>query len=131
MSLGPPRLPRPLALAVLVTILGIAAIGAAGPVAAQPAATPNAARVLPVCTRAHNQWARLVTANKRASIAFNRAQSLQNQLLRQGRTTLAHRLDTRLAYLRQAHTLLVSRVQAIATRVQGRCTERPPDLTSF
>jgi hypothetical protein len=56
---------------------------------------------------------------------------LQNRLLRQGRTTLAHRLDTRLAYLRQAHTLLVSRVDAIATRVQGRCTERPPDLASF
>lgn len=133
MSVRPTRrqLPRPLAVTTLVVVLGIAAIGTAGPVAAQSTPAPSNPRVATLCTRAHNQWARLVTANKRATTAFNRAQSLQNRLLRQGRTTLAHRLDTRLAYLRQAHALLVSRVDLIAARVQGRCTERPPDLASF
>jgi hypothetical protein len=133
MSVDPPRrrLPRAVATVTLVTLLGLAAIGSAGPAAAQSAPIPNGPRAATLCTRAHNQWARLVAANKRATVAFNRAQTLQNRLLRQGRTTLAHRLDTRLAYLRQVHALSVSRVAAIAARVQGRCTERPPDLGSF
>jgi hypothetical protein len=132
MSVDPTRrrLPRVLAAAAVVTLLALGAIAPAGPAAAQSAPPANNPRAVTLCGRAHNQWARLVAANKRATVAFNRAQAVQNRLLRQGRTTLAHRLDTRLAYLRQAHALLVSRVAAIAARVQGRCTERPPDLGS-
>jgi hypothetical protein len=122
------RLPRLLLGAGFAAVLTVAA---AAPAGAQSSPTPNPPGAATLCTRAHNQWARLVTANKRATVAFGRAQALQNRLLRQGRATLSHRLDTRLAYLRQAHALLVSRVQAIAARVQGRCSERPPDLGSF
>jgi hypothetical protein len=125
------RLPRGLAGATVVALLAFSGLALAGPAAAQSTPTPNTPRAATLCARAHNQWARLVTANKRATVAFDRAQALQNQLLHQGHTTLAHRLDTRLTYLRQAHTLLVNRVNAIAARVQGRCSERPPDLGSF
>jgi hypothetical protein len=115
----------------LVALVGFAAVGSAGPAGAQSAPAPGTPRAATLCARAHNQWARAVTANKRANTAFNRAQNLQNRLLRRGRTLLAHRLDTRLAYLRQVHALLVSRVSLIAARVQGRCTEQPPTLASF
>lgn len=117
------------------TLLIVAATTAASVVAVVVAAPAGAKPVPPsrpaLCVRAENQWARLVTANTKAKTAFAKAQALQNRLIRAGRTLVAHRLDTRLAHLRAIHATLVARAAAIATRVQGRCSDRPPTLNDF
>ena len=83
------------------------------------------------CIRAENQWARLVAANSRAKEAFDKALALQNRLIHAGRVGIAHRLDARLAHLRAIHTALVARAETVATRVQGRCSDRAPTLSDF
>ncbi len=104
----------------------------AGPAAPAGAATPTAPSPRPgLCVRARDQWARLVAANKRAKTAFQKASALRDRLRRRGRATLAHRLDVRLQYLRQIHVLLVDRVQLIAARASGVCSDRPPVLDSY
>jgi hypothetical protein len=103
-----------------------------GPAAAAGAATPTARNPRPgVCARVRNQWARLVVANKRAKTAFDKASALRDRLVHGGRANLAHRLDVRLQYLRQIHALLVDRVQLIAARANGVCSDRPPVLDSY
>jgi hypothetical protein len=106
---------------------GLTLVGVAGPAAAQSASPPQAA----ICVRAGRQWDRLVAANQTAKAAFTKAQALQNRLIRAGRVVVAHRLDQRLAHLRTVHAALLVRVQAIATRIQGRCAARAPTLTAF
>ncbi|GEM_PF-3154897 len=104
----------------------------AGPAAPAGAATPTAQNPRPgLCARVRNQWTRLVATNKRAKTAFQKASALRDRLLRGGRATLAHRLDVRLQYLRQIHVLLVDRVQLIAARASGVCSDRPPVLDSY
>jgi hypothetical protein len=111
--------------AAVVGVLSL--VGVAGPAAAQGAGPSRAA----ICVRAGKQWDRLVAANQHAKAAFANAQALQNRLIRAGRVVVAHRLDGRLAHLRAIHAALVVRVQAIATRIQGRCPARAPTLTAF
>jgi hypothetical protein len=113
--------------AVVAITAALTLVGVAGPAAAQSALPSRAG----ICVRAEQQWARLVAANRQAKAAFARAQALQNRLLRAGRVVVAHRLDQRLAHLRAIHTALVTRAQAIAARVQGRCPDRPPTLSAF
>jgi hypothetical protein len=104
----------------------------AGPAVPAGAATPTARNPRPgLCVRVRNQWARLVVANKRAKTAFQKASALRDRLLRPGRANLAHRLDVRLRYLRQIHVLLVDRVQLVAARASGVCSDRPPVLDSY
>jgi hypothetical protein len=110
---------------VVAVALSVAVVAAPAPA---QTTSPSAASV---CTRAQRQWDRLVTLNGKAKNAFARAQALQSRLLRAGRVLVAHRLDQRLAHLRSIHATLVARVQAIAARVQGRCSDRAPALTSF
>jgi hypothetical protein len=111
--------------AAVIGVLSL--VGVAGPAAAQSTSPSKAA----ICVRAGGQWDRLVAANQTAKAAFMRAQALQNRLIHAGRVVVAHRLDARLAHLRAVHTALVVRVQAIATRIQGRCAARAPTLTAF
>jgi hypothetical protein len=113
--------------AVVAVTAALSLAGVAGPAAAQSAPPSRAG----ICVRAEQQWARLVIANRQAKAAFARAQALQNRLLRAGRVVVAHRLDQRLAHLRAIHAALVARVQAIAARVQSRCSDRPPALSDF
>jgi hypothetical protein len=109
---------------VLGTLLVVAApAGAATPAARNP--RPG------LCMRVRNQWARLVVANKRAKTAFEKASALRDRLLHAGRANLAHRLDVRLQYLRQIHVMLVDRVQLVAARASGVCSDRPPVLETF
>jgi hypothetical protein len=111
--------------AVLATV-GV--VGLAAPAAATPRERlPGAA----ICVRAGRQFDRLVAANQVAKAAFTRAQALHDRLTRAGRVALAHRLDGRLTHLRAVHAALVARVQAIATRIQGRCSARAPTLSDF
>ncbi len=113
-------------IAVLVIAVTLSVVAVAAPAQAQTRSpTPVA------CTRAAREWTRLVSLNQQAKTLYARAQTLQNRLLRAGRVVVAHRLDQRLAHLRAVHTMLVARVQAIATRIQGRCSGRAPTLTSF
>lgn len=126
MNRGTRRRIRHVAAGVVVALaLGVVAV--ASPAGARTAA-PSADAV---CTRAARQWTRLVTLNGRAKTAFARAQALQTRLIRAGRVGVAHRLDQRLAHLRSIHATLVTRVQAIAARVQGRCSDRAPTLSAF
>jgi hypothetical protein len=113
--------------AVVAVTAALSLAGVAGPAGAQSAPPSRAG----ICVRAEQQWARLVVANRQAKAAFARAQALQNRLLRAGRVVVAHRLDQRLAHLRAIHAGLVARVQAIAARVQSRCSDRPPALSDF
>jgi hypothetical protein len=113
--------------AVVAATAGLSLVGIAGPAAAQSAPPSRAG----ICVRAEQQWARLGVANRQAKAAFARAQALQKQLSRAGRVVVAHRLDQRLAHLRAIHAALVARVQAVAARVQGRCSDRPPALSDF
>ena len=107
-------------------------LGFAGPAAPAGAATPAARSPRPgLCVRVRNQWARLVVANKRAKTAFEKASALRDRLRHGGRANLAHRLDARLQYLRQIHVLLVDRVQLVAARASGVCSDRPPVLDSY
>jgi len=129
-SRRPRRVWRGLAPAVVVVALGAGGVALAVPAAAQaprPLRPANGA----LCTQAQQRWARLVTADARTKAAFDKAQSLQNRLIRAGRAGLAHRLDARLTYLRALHTAYVDRVAAIAARVQGRCSASPPQLAGF
>jgi hypothetical protein len=119
---------RPIrALLIVAATTAASVVAVAAPAGAQPVSPSRPA----LCVRAENQWARRVTANKQAKTAFDKAQALQNRLLRAGRTLVAHRLDTRLGHLRAIHTTLVARGAAIAARVQGRCSGRPPILNDF
>jgi hypothetical protein len=123
MNRDSPRRTRTIAAVVAITA-ALSLVGVAGPAAAQSAAPSRAG----ICVRAEQQWTRLVAANRLAKVAFARAQALQNQLVRAGRVVVAHRLDQRLAHLRAIHAALVTRAQAIAARVQGRCPDHPPTL---
>jgi hypothetical protein len=113
--------------AVVAVTAALSLAGVAGPAVAQSIPPSRTG----ICVRAEQQWARLVVANRQAKAAFARAQALQNRLLRAGRVVVAHRLDQRLAHLRAIHAALVARVQAIAARVQSRCSDRPPALSDF
>src|ERR1700686_3598732 len=111
--------------AAVIGVLSL--VGVAGPAAAQSTSPSQAA----ICVRAGRQWDRLVAANQTAKAAFTKAQALQNRLIRAGQVVVAHRLDQRLAHLRTVHAALVVRVQAVATRVQGRCAAHAPTLPNF
>ena len=119
--------PRPLAGIVALGAVLVLAVPAA-PAGAQTTAAPDAHPGL--CARVHNQYDRAVKANARAKVAFEKASALQQRLLQQ-RPRLAHRLDVRLQYLRQLHELLVDRVNLIASRASGVCSEKPPVLESY
>jgi hypothetical protein len=121
-----PRRARIITVVVAVTA-ALSLVGVGGPAAAQ-STTPSRAAI---CVRAEQQWGRAVAANRLAKAAFARAQALQERLVRAGRVVVAHRLDQRLAHLRAIHAALVARVQVIAARVQGRCSDRPPALSAF
>jgi hypothetical protein len=108
-------------------VVGLSLVGVAGPAAAQSTSPSPAA----ICVRAGRQWDRLVAANQKAKAAFTKAQALRNRLIRAGRVVIAHRLDQRLAHLRDIHAALVVRVRAIATRIQGRCAAHAPTLLAF
>ncbi|HEV3452909.1 MAG TPA: hypothetical protein VG869_17125 [Acidimicrobiia bacterium] len=104
------------------------------PLAVPAGAATDGVRPAPqpaICARARSQWARLADANRRARRAFQRAEALQARLLRAGRSAIAHRLDTRLRYLRQVHTLIVTRVATIAAKAAGVCSGRPPVLAGL
>jgi hypothetical protein len=112
--------------------LALGSLALAVPAAPAGAATATAPSPRPaLCGRVRNQYARLVAQNKRAKTAFEKASALQQRVLRSGRTQLAHRLDTRLQYLRQIHVLLVDRVNLVASRVASRCSVRAPTLDSY
>lgn len=118
---------RRTATAVLVVATAAAAvIGVAGPAGAE-----NRPATRPVCVRVETQFARVVAANSHVKAAFDKAQALQNRLVRAGRVTLAHRLDTRVAHLRALHAALVTRLAVIAARAQGRCPEKAPTLSDL
>jgi hypothetical protein len=114
---------------VVAVALSAGSVAVAGPAGAQSSAPVQPVTAL--CTRAQKQWARLARANTTTKAAFERARSLQNQLVRAGRVGLAHRLDARLLYLRALHAHYLNRVARIATRVQGRCSASPPQLVSY
>jgi len=120
------RRTRTVAAGVMIAV--VLSVVAVAPPAEARTTSPSADAV---CTRAERQWTRLVTLNRRAKNAFAEAQALQNRLIRAGRVGVAHRLDQRLAHLRSIHATLVTRVQAIATRVHGRCSDRAPRLSAF
>ncbi|HSO94835.1 MAG TPA: hypothetical protein VLV81_02210, partial [Acidimicrobiia bacterium] len=105
----------------------LSVVGVAAPAAAQDARAPGAA----ICVRVGRQFGRLVAANQLAKAAFTKAQALHDRLTRAGRVKLAHRLDVRLTHLRAVHAMLVARVDAIAARIQGRCSTRAPTLSDF
>ena len=126
---GGPRRTRVVAAAAVLAGLTLVVPPAASAGAATRAATPVPGPA--PCARARTQWAGLAEANRRAKRAFVRAEALQAQLLRAGRAPLAHRLDARLRYLRQLHTFLVTRVDTIAGRIAGACSDRPPVLRGF
>jgi hypothetical protein len=117
--------------------LAAAATVLAGLTLVAPAAAGAAAGAAPLrphpalCVRARGQWSRLTLVNQRAKHAFTRAEAFRAQLLRRGRAQLAHRLDTRLRYLRLVHTLLLTRARTLAARVAGVCAARPPALDRF
>ena len=116
-----------LAVALLAALSAGCVVGLAGPAGAHQG-LPSRPRL---CVRVENQWARLVAANDRAKTAFDKALALQNRVIHAGRVGVAHRLDARLGHLRAIHAALVARVEALATRVQGRCSDRAPTLNAF
>jgi hypothetical protein len=79
------------------------------------------------CQKAHNRYEHLVAANQKAKDAYAKARDLEAKLQSQGHTVAAKRLDTRLDKLRNRHTVIVARVEAIRTRVKARCGDPGPD----
>jgi hypothetical protein len=128
MSVRDARRPIWLVVAALAATTAVCVVTVAGPAGAQSRPPSRGAGI---CARADHQWARLVAMNQRAKTAFEKAQAFRNRLIRAGRVGIAHRLDTRLAHLRQIHATLVARAEAVAARVQGRCSDRPPTLSAF
>jgi hypothetical protein len=127
------RLGAPVRARIVTTavVLGVTLLVAA-PAVPAGAGTPAAPRPRPgLCARVQTQWGRLVLANQRAKLAFQKASALRARLVRAGRSRLGHRLDRRLEYLRQRHLTLVARVDAIAARANGICPDRPPVLEGF
>ncbi len=116
-----------LAIALLGALTAGSVVGFAGPAGAH-SSLPTRPRL---CVRVENQWSRLAAANDRTKAAFDKALALQNRLIHAGRVAVAHRLDARLAHLRAIHAALVARVDALATRVRGRCSDRAPTFTDF
>jgi hypothetical protein len=125
---GLARRPERRAVVAALALVLLAGGRAAAPAAA---AAPTRAAPPPICARVHRQYTRLAQTAKQAKVAFARAHALQTRLLRAGRTQLAHRLDARLAHLRQVIAALAARVAAISARVQTICPERPPTVPTL
>jgi hypothetical protein len=101
---------------------GTALATSAGAATTTPSSLPAA-----VCQKAHDRYEKLVAANEKAKEAYAKARALQAKLESEGHTAAAKRLDTRLDRLRQRHTLVVARVEAIRAKVAARCGDPGPD----
>jgi hypothetical protein len=83
------------------------------------------------CQKAHDRYEKLVAANQKAKEAYGKARDLQAKLQSEGHTVAAKRLDNRLDRLRNRHTLIVARVEAIRAKVAARCGDPGPDPAPF
>jgi hypothetical protein len=101
---------------------GTALATGAGADTTTPSSLPPA-----VCQKAHDRYEKLVAANQKAKEAYAKARDLQAKLESEGHTVAAKRLDNRLDRLRNRHTLIVARVEAIRAKVAARCGDPGPD----
>jgi hypothetical protein len=101
---------------------GTALATSAGAATTTPSSLPKA-----FCQKAHDRYEKLVAANQKAKEAYAKARALEAKLQSEGHTVAAKRLDNRLDRLRQRHTLIVARVEAIRAKVAARCGDPGPD----
>jgi hypothetical protein len=109
------------------------AFGAGATALATSAGAETAPSTLPAafCQKAHDRYVKLVEANQKAKAAYQKARDLEAKLAGEGHAVAAHRLDVRLDHLRNVHTRVVARVEAIRARVQARCGDPGPDPESL
>ncbi|HZP28382.1 MAG TPA: hypothetical protein VFC99_05485 [Acidimicrobiia bacterium] len=105
------------------------AFGVGGTALATGAAADTTPSTLPAafCQKAHERYEKLVAANQKAKENYQKARDLQAKLESEGHTVAAHRLDVRLDHLRNVHTRIVARVEAIRAKVKDRCGDPGPD----
>ncbi len=101
---------------------GTALATSAGADTTTPSTLPAA-----VCQKAHQRYEQLVAANQKAKAVYAKARALEAKLQSEGHTAAAKRLDARLDKLRNRHSQIVARVEAIRAKVKARCGDPGPD----